>query len=414
MENYGCTMNKGEGEEIKQTLLSIGLDEVSKPDNADLIILNTCVVIDSTEKRMLHRLRQLSGFDKKTILTGCLPAALPERVNNLGGNLTILDFGDLDGIIKEAENILKPKELPLSQFVPHHKTTASIPIAQGCLGDCSYCITKLARGRLKSQAPEEIIRKVKKAVAGGAKEIRLTCQDTGVYGIDIGIRLPDLVNKVAAIKGDFMIRIGMMNPENVSKMISALIGCYRNDKVFKFVHIPVQSGSDAVLQQMRRRYTASDFVELVERLRAPVPGICISTDVIVAFPGESEKDFKETCNLLHSVEPDIVNVTRFSSRPKTPASKMKDKIQTDVAKERSRAMTDLRFEIAYRLNKAYIGTEHRALITKIGKNSTMIGRIENYKPVVVGSEVGLGEWVDVEITDAAPTHLFGRIITQMQ
>ena len=410
LENYGCTMNRGEGEEIRQHLLSLGATHVEEPEDADIIILNTCIVIDSTEKRMIHRLDELSAFDKTTVLTGCLPAALPEKVNDYGNKLKVLEFGDIDSmtnILNEANFTRKVEVAPESDWNP---ITATIPISQGCLGECSYCITKVARGHLKSYDIEQVVGKAREFLGLGAKQLLLTSQDTGTYGVDIGQSLPDLVNNIIDIDKDFMIRIGMMNPASVKDNTHGLIDIYRHRKVYSFIHLPVQSGSDEVLHSMNRRYSTEEFFQLVERMRGAVPGICISTDLIIAFPGESEEDFQASCELVKKVRPDIVNVTRFSARPKTDAAKMDNRVPTDIAKNRSRFMTDLRFEVAFNLNKQYIGSKHRALVTEQGKEKSMIGRIENYKPVVLRQAVELGSWVEIEITDAAPTHLFGELI----
>lgn len=275
---------------------------------------------------------------------------------------------------------------------------------------CSYCITSLARGKLKSYPMEEIVKDVCSAIKQGCKEIQLTAQDTGSYGLDTGHNLGELLSNICKINGDYRIRVGMMNPYTVMKNIDSIIRSYDDLKIYKFLHLPVQSGDNDILKKMNRKYTTDDFLKIVGKFRKRYPDITISTDVIVGFPTETDEQFRNTIDLLKNVNPDVVNITRFSARPNTKAKFLKGRIRTEIAKERSKILTDLCSEISKENNQRHIERNYNVLITERGKKNTFVGRTENYKPVVLKENVSLGDIVDVRIIDAASTHLVGNLI----
>ena len=285
-------------------------------------------------------------------------------------------------------------------------TDAILPIAQGCLGHCTYCITKFARGKLLSYDPETLVRDFGSFVNEGAKEILVTAQDTACYGFDIGTDLPTLLNSMLRTEGDYRVRIGMMNPNHLKKIVDGLIDCMDDGRVYKFLHIPVQSGSNTVLKNMNRGYTVESFLELVDVLRESIPEISIATDIIVGFPGETYEDYELTESLVRTLHADTLNITRFSSRPGTKAASM-EQIHGQVAKRRSTDLTNLKNEVEYEVNKRLIGSRFRALATEVGKEGTIV-RTEYYRPVVIKEDIPLGTFVDVEITDCRSTYLFGQ------
>ncbi len=222
-----------------------------------------------------------------------------------------------------------------------------VEIASGCMSECTFCQTKLARGDLQSYRLGDIVRQVSYEIKDGCKEIWLTSTDNGCYGLDIGTNLPELVSKVSDIPHEFMIRVGMMNPMYMPKIKSDLLKSFENDKVFKFLHVPVQSGSDRVLHEMKRGHTAGTFRDVVKRFRSKFPRFTISTDIIVGFPGETKQDFQSTVELITETRPDVVNLSKYSQRPGTPAA---ERIQIPVAevKNRSKELFDLINKIATR------------------------------------------------------------------
>jgi MiaB-like tRNA modifying enzyme len=287
---------------------------------------------------------------------------------------------------------------------------AIIPISSGCLGSCTYCITKVARGNLQSHGPDVLIESMKKVLSDGFKEIRLTSQDTAAYGADIESSLADLLKMIGALKGDFRVRVGMMNPENVKPILSTLIDAFSDPRIYKFLHLPLQSGNETILKEMGRGYTVSDFLYVVDEFRRAFPSITLSTDVIVGFPGESDSDFKDTVDLIRILHPNILNITRFSPRPQTLAKDMENKIPSRIAKERSRELTRIHFDISKDINSTLVGNRERILVTERGKPGSMMGRTDSYLPVVVKENISLCQFVDVEITESKDTYLIGRLL----
>ena len=220
---------------------------------------------------------------------------------------------------------------------------------------------------------------------------------------------PELIRKLLSADGEYRIRIGMMNPESLDRILDGLMDVMKDERVYRFIHIPVQSGSDTVLKRMKRRYTVEQFIRIAERMRAVHPDISISTDLITGFPGESEDDHRKSLDLISKISPDTVNVTRFSPRPGTEAMRMNDQVHGRASKGRSREITAMRFSEAEDRNKGLVGRTLRVLVTEEGKNGTMIARSENYRPVIVSGDNELGTFADAEITGCEPTHLFGSV-----
>jgi MiaB/RimO family radical SAM methylthiotransferase len=254
-----------------------------------------------------------------------------------------------------------------------------------------------------------LVAKLKSLVESGATEVQLCAQDTGVYGADIGMDLAGLVGALETVDGDFMLRIGMMNPANLVGNIPKALKAFESQKVFKFLHLPVQSGSDAILKKMRRNHRAEDFRNIVNVFRERFPGMAISTDMIIGFPGETDADFQMSMDLMRETKPDIINVTRFSARPGTEAHGMRDKVPGWKAKDRSREMSALRFSLTSENYGEMKSDTTKALATERRIEGTTFLRTVNYRPVVVKGEVELGRWYNVKITGKAKTHLNGKL-----
>jgi len=283
-----------------------------------------------------------------------------------------------------------------------------IAISYGCLSSCSYCAVKLARGELRSHPVEDIVSQVRKAVGEGSKEIWLTAQDTASYGRDLGCDLPHLIDAVSDVPEIFWVRVGMMNPTRIVDILGDLVRAYRSEKIYKFLHLPVQSGSDIVLSSMRRGYLAADFHRIVGEFRKVFPWLTLSTDVIVGFPGETQEDFEETLKLVREVRPDIVNISKYGSRPGTEASAMK-RVDTKTVKERSRRLTEEVKRIALEKNQSWKGWEGLVLVDEVGPRGGYVGRNFAYKPVVVGTDQELlGKFVRLRVVEAKTTYLKGE------
>jgi len=245
----------------------------------------------------------------------------------------------------------------------------------------------------------------------GYREIRLTSQDAAVFGSDTGETLTGLLQSIATIEGNHKFRLGMFNPNIVMSSINDLLESMKDDHFFKFFHIPLQSGSDKILKTMKRRYIASDWVNIVERVRKRFKNPTIATDIIVGFPGENETDFKETIELIQSVRPSVLNISKYGDRPNTLASQSNEKVDTTVKKNRSRTLTKVANEITIESNEAWVGWSGPIMITEKGSKGGMLGRNESYKIVVVHKDLKPGTIVDVEITSSERTRLNGKVIS---
>jgi MiaB-like tRNA modifying enzyme len=255
------------------------------------------------------------------------------------------------------------------------------------------------KGELFSYPGEKIIEEVSSAVEQGCREIWITSQDNSCYGFDAGGNLPELLDSISQINGEFFVRAGMMNPKNVMQILPELIESYKSEKIYKFLHLPVQSGSDDILEKMNRGYIAADFKKIVSTFREAFPGLQLWTDVIAGFPGESETDFLATVELLKDIRPDFVNISKYGVRDSTASAKMKQ-LPTEIKKERSRTITRLVEEMSLEKNKEWLGWKGDVLITEKKKNA-WLGRNFAYKPIIVNSDKELlGKVVKAKIVDA--------------
>jgi len=412
LEVYGCTANKSDASLILGLLKKNDYEVVKHIDDADVLILLTCTVIGTTEQRMLSRLKIFKNTGKKIIVAGCMASVQSELIKSITPDAHLLPPQYSHHVVDLLQNkkisfTLKNKNL-LSKYF--EDITAPISIAEGCTLSCSYCITSIARGKLTSYPINEIVQDVCSAIKQGCKEIQLTAQDTGAYGLDTGHNLGELLTNVCKIEGEYRIRVGMMNPYTVLKNLDQIIRAFNDPKIYKFLHLPIQSGDNDILKKMNRKYTIDDFLEIIKKFRETYPDITISTDIIVGFPTETDEQFQNTIDLLKDVRPDIVNITRYSARPYTKAKALKGRIKTEIVKERSRILTELCRNISKENNLKHIRKTYIVLITEKGKYHTLVGRTENYKPVVIKENVKIGKFLSIVVKDAAQTHLVGRLI----
>ena len=405
VESYGCTMNYGEGGQLSERMCELGHEETSSAESADIVILNTCTVVDTTEKKMVRRMSELRKAGKEVIVTGCMAKVQANRASiRLPGSLIVSP----DRYSEFSSEVSGRYGTGCSRAERKHCSNI-LPIAQGCLGDCSYCITKFARGCLSSYDPDGLVQRFGSIVDGGAKEILITAQDTGCYGTDIGTDLPSLLGRMLENKGEFMIMIGMMNPNSLAPIADGLLEAMKDSRIYRFLHIPVQSGSDQVLKRMNRPYSAEEFFSLADKLRSAYPDISISTDLISGFPGETDEDHSKSIELIRRLKADTVNITRFSSRPGTEAALM-EPVHGRISKDRSAELTETKNKVELENNSLVVGRTEEALITEAGKEGTMIARTRNYRPVAVPSDLPVGTFVKVEVTSCEPTYLIGRVL----
>jgi MiaB-like tRNA modifying enzyme len=412
LEVYGCTANKSDAALIKG-LIQNHPDYmlVNESEDAELIVLVTCTVIGTTEQRMLHRMRILHKMGKPVIVTGCMASVQFKKISSVLPNATIVPPDQCHTLFlrydkKKSKGGYQEKSLAPRYF---DSLIAPISISEGCRYSCAYCITCLARGPLHSFSPSSIEKSFTTAVHQGCKEFQLTAQDTASYGHESHSSLSDLLGLLCSINGDYRIRVGMMNPRSVINQIDDIAYSINHPKIYRFLHLPVQSGDNYILQIMKRGYTVNEFIDLIYRFRELIPDLTLATDIIVGFPTENDEQFRASMNLIQTIKPDIVNITRFSARPQTLAKLMKGRIPTEIVKERSTRLTNLCQRISLEKNQQYIGTEEMVLTLEKGKSDTIVGRTQSYKSVVIKERVGCGHFVPVNIIDAKATHLVGLL-----
>jgi MiaB-like tRNA modifying enzyme len=415
-----------DGEFMAGSLAEAGFELTSSATEADVLIYNTCGVKTPTENRAIEVLKRAARMKgKRLIVTGCLPLINPERLNEQVRSDAVLGPNPGSSIVEAVHQVVNAQpcsrlELDTvassSLLLPRkasNPVVSIVPVAQGCLGACSYCCVVFARGHLRSSSVDKIAERVKMDLDSGSREVWLTGQDMAAYGRDIDVNLVDLLNELCQLDGDYMIRVGMMTPNLALGMLDDLVGAFQNDHVFKFVHLPVQSGSDEVLKRMNRLYTASQFRSIVETFKNAIPQVTVATDVICGFPGETRRDFEESLNLFDEVKPDVVNISKFFPRPRTAAEKTNSKVPPAEVSDRSRRMTHLVKRISSEKNRAWLNWKGRILVDERGKQpDTFIGRNFAYKPIVVKSENEslLGTIVDVRVTKTFQTYLEAEII----
>lgn len=419
VEAYGCSASQADSEAISGVLEAGGHTLAASHDEADAGIIVTCSVKDATASRMVHRMKSLSS--KPLVVAGCLPKAELRTVERFagpragvigprtveraadavdaalaGGRLVAL--GDTDG----------PRAaVPRVRLNP---VVGIVEIAAGCMSECSFCQTKLAKGGLRSHRVGDVVRQVREDVGDGCREVWLTSTDNGCYGLDIGSDLPELVGAVSSVPGRFRVRVGMMNPMYMPRILGGLLDACASEKVYRFMHLPVQSGSAAVLSAMRRANTAAAFAGAAAAFRKRFGRFTVATDVIVGFPGETDGDFEETMGLLRESRPEIVNVSRYSARPGTDAAGM-EQVDVGTVRRRSRAASELAASISREANAERVGAVCEALFVERTDDGGLKGRDDRYRPVYVGAGSGAepGQVRAVRVTGSTDHGLSGEL-----
>lgn len=417
VEAHGCSASFADSEMISGLVINGGHTLAENQKDSDLSVLVTCSVKDVTAHKMVHRIKKLRA--SPLVVAGCLPKAEKNTVEKFSPNASLLgpnSLGKTLDVINSTLYGIKKIELEDTDVdkvglpkVRLNPVVGIVEIASGCMSECTFCQTKLAKGDLQSYRLGDIVRQVRQEVKDGCMEIWLTSTDNGCYGLDIGSSLSELVQNISEIEQDFMIRVGMMNPMYLPKIRKGLLASFESDKVFKFLHIPVQSGSDKVLKDMKRQHTSKIFYDTDKTFREKFDRFTIATDVIVGFPTETEEDFARTVDLIKNTRPDVVNLSRYSARSGTKASKMR---QLDVSevKRRSKIIFDLAKKISTERNQEWIGWEGQVLFDETSDGMTK-GRNFAYKQIVIDQNVPLGQRANVRITGAAPNGLYGSMVS---
>ena len=414
IKTYGCSANQSNSEIMAGLLKKEGY-ELTDFENSDLVIINTCTVKLPTEMKILNKLKELSKTNKKIIISGCMPLVQLKEIRKTCPKASIigLNIEDIIKIVKKIERnekiiLVKRGKRPkvCIEKVRRNPVISITQISEGCLGNCAYCIVKLIKGKINCFPPELILKDIKKSLKDGCKEIWITSQDNAAYDFN-GLKLPELLNEITKIKGNFRVRIGMMNPKNVLPILNELIDAYKSEKIFKFLHLPVQSGSNKVLKLMGRGYKIEDFLKIVKAFRKEFPKLTLSTDIIVGFPGETKKDFEKSIKLIEKTKPDIVNLSKFGPRPGTKAEKM-EKIPEKEIKKRSAEIAKIINKIKIEKNKEWVDWEGEILIDEKGTENSWVGRNFAYKPIIIKSNKNLlGKFVRVKVLESKLNYLVG-------
>lgn len=428
VEGHGCSASFADTEILRGSIEKGGYELVDNQDSADISVLVTCSVKSVTEQRMLSRIRALSNNGKnKLIVAGCLPKADPSKVTKINPNLSMIGPGNLDRILPaiettlsgghmvalESQNLIK-LGMPRSRL---NRVVGVVEISSGCLSSCTFCQVKLVKGMVFSYPEDQIVDEARTLISEGAKEIWLTSTDNAAYGRDSKTTLPHLIRKVSELPGDFRIRVGMMNPLLTDRIIDDLADCFKHEKVFKFIHLPVQSGCDRILKAMQRGYAVEDFYEMLDAFRKAIPGITLSTDMIVGFPTETESEFLESQELLKRACPDVVNISRFGARDGTKAAVMSGQIDSETSKDRSVRMTSLVKQIQRKTNSRWVGWTGKVLLDEMVKDA-IVGRNFAYKPCLFKrdqapfSEGDLGKEVEARIVDYTSSTLRAAVLAE--
>lgn len=429
VETYGCTLNKTDTALIEEKLRLLGLVPAKNPEEADVIVVNTCTVRKDAEERALTRIRELCGLGKMLLVAGCLATAQPAFVREACESAILVSTMELSALadvvtgrkrwvtVEELVR-LKAEEPALYKRGP----TVAVPLVDGCADSCSFCITKLARPYLVSRKPISVLRRLKETLRlmpYDVCEVQLTGQDLAVYGLDLEGKqmLPRLLAEVLSLDvgGKLIkVRLGMMTPHRFSMIADEVLELAKKDeRVYRFFHIPVQSGDNRVLRIMRRGYRVEQFVELVRKIRSALNDVQLATDVIVGHPGEDEEAFRNTLRLLENIRPERIHIARFTPRPHT-LSAMLPQVPDPVKKERSTALLRLYERIGYEWHAKMLNRRVRVYVVEKfywrGREH-IIGRTDNYVSVVLGnaSEDILGKVAEAYIDEVTYFDARGRV-----
>ena len=415
--SQGCAANFGDGEKIARALSAQHPDcsiSFEFPTEQPLAFyLNICTVKgNGTALKLLQQ--AVAAFPQAPVfITGCAPKDFQEEARKISDKITFTSLKALESLDSIAPNGLQNdiRILRQSPFV------GIVNIEEGCLDACAFCSTKLVKGRLQSQPEDAIVDQVRRLVDDGCLEIQLSGQDCACYGFDTGTNLANLAQKILAqVPGDYKIRLGMGNPRHILGYKDALLECFQDERLYQFLHVPVQSGSERVLQLMNRKHSVEDFRNFALELQEKFPLFTLSTDLIVGFPGETDVDFQETLDLLKETRPTVCNITRFVARKGTVAARIEEANAADtpavsdsVKHERSAKLFDAFQQIAQENNQRWVGKTCTVVTEKQGHRAdTTIARNSAYRPVALQGNIPAGKALQVRITKAEPFALIGE------
>ncbi|NFD57115.1 tRNA (N6-isopentenyl adenosine(37)-C2)-methylthiotransferase MiaB [Clostridium botulinum] len=433
IETWGCQMNEEDSEKLSGMLKKEGYIRTEEREDADVIIFNTCCVRENAELKVYGNLGILKGLKSKNpnliiAVTGCMmqQKGMAETIKKkfpfvdiIIGTHNLHNFPNyLNEVKKKDISVLKiqEKENSIIENMPidrKNSMKAFVTIMYGCNNFCTYCIVPYVRGRERSRTPENIEAEIKKLISEGYKEITLLGQNVNSYGKDLepNVTFAELLKRVNNIEGLERVRFMTSHPKDLTDdVIEAIAKC---DKLCEQIHLPVQSGSSEILKKMNRHYDREKYLDVVSKIKKLIPNVALSTDIIVGFPGETEKDFEETLSLVKEVEYDSAFTFLYSIRKGTPAAKFEDQVPEDVKHKRFNRLVEVLNEISAKKNKAYEGKIEEVLVEGTSKNdeNKLMGRTRTGKLVnFIGDKDSIGELVNVKIIKANSFSLTGEEI----
>ena len=428
---FGCQQNEADAEKMLGMSEAMGYERTETPDDADLIILNTCAIRQHAEEKALSMLGRFKALKKKKnelIIGVCGCMAAEEHIKELLKNdfhyvtftlepnmlykipylvYKALISGKRSFIIGEDKGDIA-EGMPITR---RHQHKAWVSIMYGCNNFCSYCIVPYVRGRERSRSVDEIVSECASLIDDGVKEITLLGQNVNSYRGECDFA--SLIERIAKIEGEFIIRFMTSHPKDVSDSLIDVMSRY-SPKIAPYFHLPLQSGSNRILKAMNRTYDRDRFISIADKLRQKIPGICLSTDVIVGFPSETEDDFLDTLDVLRRVRFDMVYAFKYSPREGTPAARMEDRIETSVKEERIDRLLKQQDVISLENNQKYVGLTLTVLVDSLSKRKnlkTLNARTFSNKLVhFEGDESMIGKYVNVKIERAGVYELYATII----
>ena len=430
INTMGCKLNENDSEKIAGMLIEMGYEETSSPLDANIVVFNTCCIRENAEEKLFGKLGELKNIKAKNNMIICVGGCmsqeqhvvdkikqsynyvdvifgthnlhkLPEMIQNrMDENKKQIDVWDIDGIIVE--------DLPMKRT---SEKNALVTIMYGCNNFCSYCIVPYTRGRERSRKPEDILKEVRELASKGYKEIMLLGQNVNSYNGGENYNFSNLLRDIDKIEGIDIVRFMSPHPKDFTDDVIDAIA--ESKSVCKVIHLPLQSGSSNVLKLMNRKYTKEHYLDLVDKIRAKVPDVSFTTDIIVGFPGETEEDFEETLDVVRKVDFEQVFMFIYSVRKGTVAEKMEGHIPEDVKSARFNRLKELADSMTAEGIKKYVGTVQKVLVEGESKTNpdVLTGRTRSNKIVnFVGDKNLIGKEVDIEITSEHVWYLKGNVV----
>ncbi|MGQ9700664.1 MAG: tRNA (N6-isopentenyl adenosine(37)-C2)-methylthiotransferase MiaB [Candidatus Bipolaricaulaceae bacterium] len=421
---WGCQLNHHKSEELAGVLAQAGYTLVDQPEEADVILLNTCMVRQKSEDKVVSRVAELSRLKRERPVLigvgGCMPQGrgpeifpLCPAADFVFGTTGLSTLPDLIRRALAGERpffVPPPQDLERLPILRKSRFQAYVTIAEGCSHTCAYCVIPHVRGPLRSRPLSEIVAEVGALAEEGYQEVTLLGQNVDAYGLDLkdGTNFAELLRSLGRIPIP-RVRFTSSHPAYITEEVLAAMAEAEN--LCEHIHLAVQSGSDRILRAMRRGYTREKFLTLVERIRQAIPGVNITTDVIVGFPGETEEDFAATLSLIEEARFGTVYVAAYSPRPHTPAEPLGDPIPQEEKKRRLQEVLSLARKIALELHQERLGQSVEILVEKeLSEKGLVMGKTRDFRTVLTpgGAEL-VGKLVEVKITAASPSALFGGV-----